>query len=32
MRLLLIAIGQKMPAWTVAGFDEYARRMPAHGS
>jgi 23S rRNA (pseudouridine1915-N3)-methyltransferase len=30
MRLLLIAIGQKLPAWTVAGFDEYARRMPAH--
>jgi 23S rRNA (pseudouridine1915-N3)-methyltransferase len=30
VRLLLVAIGQKMPAWIGAGFDEYARRMPAH--
>lgn len=30
MRLLLLAIGQKMPAWVTAGFSEYARRMPPH--
>lgn len=30
MRLLLLAIGQKMPAWITGGFDEYARRMPPH--
>lgn len=30
MRLVLIAIGQKMPAWVVAGYDEYAKRLPAH--
>lgn len=30
MRLLVI--GHKMPAWIKAGFDEYARRMPADAS
>jgi len=28
MRIHLIAIGEKMPAWVQAGFDEYARRLP----
>jgi 23S rRNA (pseudouridine1915-N3)-methyltransferase len=28
MKLNIIAVGQKMPAWITAGFDEYAKRMP----
>ena len=28
MRLRVVAVGTRMPAWVVAGFDEYARRMP----
>lgn len=28
MRIKLIAVGQKMPAWVDAGFHEYARRLP----
>ena len=28
MRLRIVALGQRMPAWIHAGFDEYARRMP----
>lgn len=28
MRIHLITIGEKMPAWVSAGFDEYARRLP----
>ena len=28
MQLLLVAVGQRMPAWVDAGFAEYARRMP----
>lgn len=28
MKIHLISIGQKMPAWVEAGFDEYARRLP----
>lgn len=28
MKLRIVALGQKMPAWIVAGFDEYARRLP----
>ncbi|ODN42770.1 23S rRNA (pseudouridine(1915)-N(3))-methyltransferase RlmH [Piscirickettsia litoralis] len=28
MKINLIAIGKKMPAWVKAGFDEYARRLP----
>ena len=28
MKLLIIAVGHRMPAWVQAGFDEFARRMP----
>ena len=28
MRLLLVAVGTRMPAWVTEGFDEFARRMP----
>ena len=28
MRLKIVALGQRMPAWIDAGFDEYAKRMP----
>ena len=28
MRLLVVAVGDRMPAWVDAGFAEYARRMP----
>ncbi len=28
MRLLVVAVGTRMPQWVQAGFDEYARRMP----
>lgn len=28
MRLIVIAVGHRMPAWTQAGFDDFARRMP----
>lgn len=28
MRILLIAVGQKMPAWVEQGYQEYAQRMP----
>lgn len=28
MKLHLIAVGHKMPAWIDAGYDDYARRMP----
>ena len=28
MKLVLIAVGNKMPAWVQTGFDEYARRFP----
>ncbi len=27
MKLLLVAVGHKMPAWIAAGFTEYAKRM-----
>ena len=27
MKLLLVAVGHKMPAWITAGFTEYAKRM-----
>lgn len=30
MRLVLLAVGQKMPAWVTSGFDDYARRLPPH--
>jgi 23S rRNA (pseudouridine1915-N3)-methyltransferase len=29
MRILLLAVGQKMPAWIEQGYQEYAQRMPA---
>lgn len=29
MKLLVVAVGRRMPAWIAAGFEEYARRMPA---
>ncbi|MGH8685234.1 MAG: 23S rRNA (pseudouridine(1915)-N(3))-methyltransferase RlmH [Nitrosospira sp.] len=28
MKFLVFAVGNKMPAWIEAGFNEYARRMP----
>ena len=28
MRLRLIAVGTRMPAWVSAGYDDYARRLP----
>lgn len=28
MKLLVVAVGERMPAWISAGFDEYAKRMP----
>ncbi|HQR05148.1 MAG: 23S rRNA (pseudouridine(1915)-N(3))-methyltransferase RlmH [Proteobacteria bacterium] len=28
MRLLLVAVGTRMPAWVTEGFQEFARRMP----
>lgn len=28
MRLIIAAVGQRMPDWVNAGFDEFARRMP----
>lgn len=28
MKLLVVAVGTRQPAWVEAGFDEYARRMP----
>ena len=32
MKLRIIAVGQKMPAWIESGFAEYARRMPRENS
>lgn len=29
MQIHLLAVGSRMPAWVQAGFDEYAKRMPA---
>jgi 23S rRNA (pseudouridine1915-N3)-methyltransferase len=28
VKLLVVAVGHRMPAWTQAGFDDFARRMP----
>ncbi|MGB1091419.1 MAG: 23S rRNA (pseudouridine(1915)-N(3))-methyltransferase RlmH [Oceanobacter sp.] len=28
MKLRLLAVGQKMPAWVTTGFQEYAKRLP----
>lgn len=30
MRITLLAVGTRMPAWVEAGYQEYARRMPSH--
>jgi 23S rRNA (pseudouridine1915-N3)-methyltransferase len=30
MQIILLAVGERMPAWVEAGFNEYARRLPAH--
>ncbi len=32
MRIRLIAIGGKMPAWVTTGYEEYARRLPGEMS
>lgn len=32
MRIHLIAVGQRMPAWVRAGYEEYAARMPPESS
>ena len=29
MKLRLLAVGQKMPDWVTAGFQEYSKRMPS---
>lgn len=29
MRILLVAVGERVPDWVGAGFDEYAKRLPA---
>ena len=29
MRITIVSVGHKMPAWIQEGFNEYARRMPA---
>ncbi|MFO1413461.1 MAG: 23S rRNA (pseudouridine(1915)-N(3))-methyltransferase RlmH [Burkholderiales bacterium] len=28
MKLSIVALGHRMPAWVAAGYDEYAKRMP----
>ena len=28
MKIIMIAVGTKMPAWVTAGFTEYQKRMP----
>ena len=28
MKLIIVAVGHRMPSWVQAGFDEFARRMP----
>lgn len=28
MKLLIVAVGTRMPEWVARGFDEYAKRMP----
>ena len=28
MKLLLVAVGTRMPAWVDTGFDDFAKRMP----
>ena len=28
MKLIVVAVGHRMPSWVTAGFEDYARRMP----
>ncbi|HEY5307073.1 MAG TPA: 23S rRNA (pseudouridine(1915)-N(3))-methyltransferase RlmH, partial [Casimicrobiaceae bacterium] len=28
MKLRIVALGHRMPAWVAAGYDDYAKRMP----
>ena len=28
MKIRIVALGQRLPAWVAAGFDDYARRLP----
>ena len=28
MKLVLVAVGQRLPAWADAAFDDYAKRFP----
>ena len=28
MKINLVAVGTKMPAWVTQGFDEYSKRLP----
>ena len=30
MKLHLLAVGQKMPSWVQAGYEDYTRRLPSH--
>lgn len=30
MRVLIVAVGTRMPEWVSEAFEDYARRMPAH--
>ena len=32
MKLLIVAVGTRMPDWVSAGFDDYAKRMPREAS
>jgi len=32
VKLLIVAVGTRMPAWVSAGFDDYAKRMPREAS
>lgn len=32
MKLYIVAVGHKMPAWVTSGFNEYAKRMPREAS
>jgi 23S rRNA (pseudouridine1915-N3)-methyltransferase len=31
MRLVIVAVGQRQPAWAREAFDEFAKRLPAEG-
>ncbi len=31
MKIFILALGHKMPAWVTAGVDEYTKRMPPEG-